>query len=103
MSRIGRQVKPKPVIEDLDTIIRQEGKKPIKIESWRFYSIMDALRWMDVDRQKAEDTAKKCGRTHEQITFQVTDKISIELKQRKEKKRAAEEKNIFEGDGSLPD
>ena len=42
MSRIGRQVKPKPVIEDLDTIIRQEGKKPIKIESWRYYSIMDA-------------------------------------------------------------
>ena len=95
--------KLKPVIEDLDAVIRREGKKPIKIESWRFYSIMDALRWMDVDRQKAEDTAKKCGRTHEQITFQVTDKISIELKQRKEKKRAAEEKNIFEGDGSLPD
>lgn len=97
------KVKPKIESEDLTAIIRQEGKKPIKIDSWRFYSIMDALQWMDVDRQKAADTAKKCGRTHEQITFQVTDKISIELKQRKEKKRAAEEKNIFEGDGSLPD
>ena len=97
------KVNPKIETEDLTAIIRQEGKKPIKIDSWRFYSIMDALRWMNVDRQKAEDTAKKCGRTHEQITFQVTDKISIELKQRKEKKRAAEEKNIFEGDGSLPD
>ena len=97
------KVKPKIESEDLIAIIRQEGKKPIKIDSWRYYSIMDALQWMDVDRQKAEDTAKKCGRTHEQITFQVTDKISIELKQRKEKKRAAAEKNIFEGDGSLPD
>lgn len=97
------KVKPKIESEDLTAIIRQEGKKPIKIDSWRYYSIMDALRWMNVDRQKAEDTAKKCGRTHEQITFQVTDKISIELKQRKEKKRAGEEKNIFEGDSSLPD
>ena len=103
MSRIGRQVKPKPVIEDLDTIIRQEGKKPIKIESWRYYSIMDALRWMDVDRQNAEDTAKKCGRTHEEIAFSVTDKITIELKKRRMKNAQKREDTLSDTSGEIPD
>lgn len=103
MSRRGRTVKPKPVIEDLDSIIRQEGKKPIKIESWRYYSIMDALRWMDVDRQKAEDTAKKCGRTHEEITFSVTDKITIELKKRRIKNAKKREETLPDTTGEVSD
>lgn len=103
MSRRGRTVKPKPVIEDLDTIIRQEGKKPVKIESWRYYSIMDALRWMNVDRQKAEDTAKKCGRTHEEITFNVTDKITIELKKRRKKNAEKREETLPGSPGEISD
>ena len=103
MSRRGRTVKPKPVIEDLDAVIRQEGKKPIKIDSWRYYSIMDALRWMDVDRQKAADTAKKCGRTHEEITFNVTDKIIIELKKRRMKNAKKREETLPDTAGEVPD
>lgn len=96
-----KKAKIKPVIEDLTAIIRQEGKKPIKIESWRYYSIMDALRWMDVDRQKAEDTAKKCGRTHEEITFSVNDKITIELKKRRKKNAEKREETLPGSSGEI--
>ena len=97
------KVKTKIETEDLTAIIRQEGKKPIKIDSWRYYSIMDALRWMGVDRQKAEDTAKKCGRTHEEITFSVTDKITIELKKRRIKNAKKREETLPDTAGEVPD
>lgn len=97
-----KKAKVKPFIEDLTAVIRRDGKKPIKIDAWRYYSIMDALRWMDVDRQKAADAAKKCGRTHEEISFTVTKEITIELKKER-KKNARKEEALPGSSGEVPD
>lgn len=77
--RRPKQIKPKPYQDDLTAVIRADGKKPVKLAAWRYYSIVDALRWMGLDHVQAHDVAKRCGRTHEKLSFQVNETITIEL------------------------
>ena len=74
-----KQAKQKAYIPDLTATIRKEGKKTFKEESWRYNSILDQVRWMGADRFQAQEIAKRCGRTHEELTFTVGD-FTIELK-----------------------
>ena len=84
--RSGKTLKyPKPRYEDMDAIISKRCHKTEVIDSWRYYSIMDALRWMGAERVEAQDAAKRCCRTHEETTFKVGD-IIIELKPKEETK-----------------
>ena len=76
---------PKPRYEDMDAVISKRGHKTEVIDSWRYYSIMDALRWMGAERVEAQDAAKRCCRTHEETTFKVGD-ITIELMPKEETK-----------------
>ena len=84
--RSGKTLKyPKPRYEDMDAIISKRCHKTEVIDSWRYYSIMDALRWMGAERVEAQDAAKRCCRTHEETTFKVGD-ITIELMPKEETK-----------------
>ena len=74
-----KQLKPKAYIPDLTATIRKEGKKTIREEAWRYYTILDQVRWMGADGMEAQEIAKRCGRTHEELTFTVGD-FTIELK-----------------------
>lgn len=54
-------MRKQPEIEppkDMIAVIRKNGKNPIRLESWRYWSIMDALRWYGLDRLTASDLAK---------------------------------------------
>ena len=42
-----------------------DQKKPIKIEAWKYYEIIDLLRERGVDRQQAYDAAKWAGRARD--------------------------------------
>ena len=82
-------MRKQPEIEppkDMIAVIRKNGKNPIRLESWRYWSIMDALRWYGLDRLTASDLAKWCGRTHEELTRVMVD-ISIELVEERGKKK----------------
>ena len=81
---MAKRVKPKPRIENLVAVIRKDRKDPIRLESWRYWSIMDALQWYGVCRQDASDIAKWCGRSHEELTRTDGD-ITIELKEERGK------------------
>ena len=83
---MNRKIKPKPRIPtyDLVAVIRKSGKNPIRHEAWRFYSILDTLRWLGADLQTATDIAKWCGRSHEELTRTEGD-ITIELKEERGK------------------
>ena len=54
------------------------GRLMAYLENWRYHSIVDALRFMHVERQDAEDAAKRCGKAEFGTTFEVGDaKIRI--------------------------
>ena len=42
-----------------------DQKKPIRIEAWKYYEIVDELRCRGVDYQNACDAAKWAGRVRE--------------------------------------
>ena len=81
-----KEIKPKRRIDRLIAIIRKDRKDPIRLESWRYWSIMDALQWYGVCRQDASDIAKWCGRAHEELTKVIGD-VSIELVEERGKKQ----------------
>ena len=74
----SRIVKPKEYLQDLTAIISKKGEKTFREEAWRYNSILDQVRWMGADRFTAQTIAKRCGRTHEELTFTVGD-FTIEL------------------------
>ena len=75
-----RQIKPKPQIptDELIAVIRKGNKSPIRHEAWRYYSILDTLRWYGVSLEEAKEIAKWCGRTHQQL-MKITGDISVTL------------------------
>ena len=75
-----RRLKPNPQIPtyELVAVIRKGGKSPIRHEAWRYYSILDTLRWYGVDRDTAMDVAKWCGRAHEELSQTLTNGIKEE-------------------------
>lgn len=101
--RSDRKLKyPKPYYEDMTATIKKPGNKKVVIDSWRYYSIMDSLRWMGVDRLIAQDAAKRCCRTHEEVSFNIGD-ISIELKKKEVKKTDGKKKNVLDDPGDVSD
>ena len=77
-----KQVHPKPYLDDLIAVIKRDGKMQTAVEAWKYNSIVDALYWADRNLSYIQrtDAAKKCCRTHEELTFKVGDRITIELK-----------------------
>jgi len=70
--------------DEMMVVIRKNGKNPVRHEAWRYYSILDTLRWFGADRDTAAEIAKWCGRTHEELS-KTTGEITVELKwERKE-------------------
>ena len=51
--------------ERILNIYTPDQKKPIKIEAWKYYEIIDLLRERGVDRQQAYDAAKWAGRARD--------------------------------------
>ena len=80
MSR-RKEIKPKKRIDRLIAIIRKDGRNPIRLESWRYYSILSELRWFGVDYLTATEVAKWCGRTHEEMKMAVNKYVTVELKE----------------------
>ena len=80
MSR-RKEIKPKRRIDRLIAIIRKDGRNPIRLESWRYYSILSELRWFGVDYLTATEVAKWCGRTHEEMKMTVNKYVTVELKE----------------------
>ena len=83
---MAKRVKAKVSIptEELNAVIQKSGKRPIKIEAWRYYSIVDVLRCYGIDRQEAHDLAKWCCRSHEVVSKTIGD-VTIELKKVRKK------------------
>ena len=77
--RKSKQDQPKERIEDLVAIIHYKNREVVRFDSWRYYSILDALRWLGVERQEAMDAAKRVGRTHEELTFKIGENITVRL------------------------
>ena len=101
--RSGKTLKyPKPYYEDMTATIKKPGHKKVVIDSWRYYSIMDSLRWMGVDRLIAQDAAKRCCRTHEEVSFEIGD-ISVELKKKEVKEKNGKAKNVLDDHGDVSD
>ena len=80
MSR-RKEIKPKRRIDRLIAIIRKDGRNPIRLESWRYYSILSELKWFGVDHLTATEVAKWCGRTHEEMKMAVNKYVTVELKE----------------------
>lgn len=53
-----KPVQAKEYIADLTATIRREGKKPFREEAWRYYTILDQVRWMGADGMEAQEIAK---------------------------------------------
>lgn len=93
MTMAKRNVKPKAYIEDLTATIRKEGKRTVAEKSWKYNTILEKVQWMGADRITATDIAKRCGRTHEEITFKVGD-FTIELKANTKGENSGEKKTL---------
>jgi hypothetical protein len=78
-----KEIKPKRRIDRLIAIIRKDGRNPIRLESWRYYSILSELKWFGVDHMTAQEVAKWCGRTHEEMKMTVNKYVTVELKEDK--------------------
>ena len=76
-----KEIEPKRRIDRLIAIIRKDGRNPIRLESWRYYSILSELRWFGVDYLTATEVAKWCGRTHEEMKMAVNKYVTVELKE----------------------
>ena len=76
-----KEIKPKRRIDRLIAIIRKDGRNPIRLESWRYYSILSELKWFGVDHLTATEVAKWCGRTHEEMKMTVNKYVTVELKE----------------------
>ena len=93
MSR-RKEIKPKKRIDRLIAIIRNDGRNPIRLESWRYYSILSELRWFGVDYLTATEVAKWCGRTHEEMKMAVNKYVTVELKEDTNEHNKAKEETL---------
>lgn len=89
-----KEIKPKRRIDRLIAIIRKDGKNPIRLESWRYYSILSELRWFGVDYLTATEVAKWCGRTHEEMKMAVNKYVTVELKEDTNEHNKAKEETL---------
>ena len=93
MSR-RKEIKPKRRIDRLIAIIRKDGRNPIRLESWRYYSILSELKWFGVDHITATEVAKWCGRTHEEMKMAVNKYVTVELKEDTNEHNKAKEETL---------
>ena len=89
-----KEIKPKRRIDRLIAIIRKDGRNPIRLESWRYYSILSELRWFGVDYLTATEVAKWCGRTHEEMKMTVNKYVTVELKEDTNEHNKAKEETL---------
>ena len=89
-----KEIKPKRRIDRLIAIIRKDGRNPIRLESWRYYSILSELRWFGVDYLTATEVAKWCGRTHEEMNMTVNKYVTVELKEDTNEHNKTKEKTL---------
>ena len=93
MSR-RQEIKPKRRIDRLIAIIRKDGRNPIRLESWRYYSILSELRWFGVDYLTATEVVKWCGQTHEEMKMTVNKYVTVELKEDTNEHNKAKEETL---------
>ena len=93
MSR-RKEIEPKRRIDRLIAIIRKDGRNPIRLESWRYYSILSELKWFGVDHITATEVAKWCGRTHEEMKMAVNKYVTVELKEDTNEHNKAKEETL---------
>ena len=93
MSR-RKEIKPKRRIDRLIAIVRKDGRNPIRLESWRYYSILSELKWFGVDHLTAQEVAKWCGRTHEEMKMAVNKYVTVELKEDTNEHNKAKEETL---------
>ena len=89
-----KEIEPKRRIDRLIAIIRKDGRNPIRLESWRYYSILSELKWFGVDHLTATEVAKWCGRTHEEIKMAVNKYVTVELKEDTNEHNKAKEETL---------
>lgn len=66
-------------------VVIRSGRKKETHESWKYYSILDTLRWFGADRFAAHEAAKWCIRAEPGLTKVVQPDISLEIKQEEQK------------------
>ena len=71
--------RPKERIEDLVAVIHYKDREIIRVDSWRYYTILDTLRWLGLGRQEAMDGTKRICRAHEELTFKLGENITVRL------------------------
>ncbi|MBQ1572762.1 MAG: hypothetical protein IIZ78_16650 [Clostridiales bacterium] len=89
-----KEIEPKRRIDRLIAIIRKDGRNPIRLESWRYYSILSELKWFGVDHITATEVAKWCGRTHEEMKMAVNKYVTVELKEDTNEHNKAKEETL---------
>lgn len=77
----ARTAKKEPVQERkvVVTILSTDKRKPVVLETWRYWEIVGELRWMGVDYLAATDAAKWCQRAKPGDINRVDD-ILMEVK-----------------------
>lgn len=66
-------------------VVIRSGRKKETHESWKYYSILDTLRWFGADRFAAHEAAKWSSRAEPGLTKVVQPDISLEIKQEEQK------------------
>lgn len=61
-------------------IIRSaDKKKPVVLDTWRYWEIVSELRWMGADRQTAYDAAKLLQQLHHGDSQTLPNGITMEV------------------------
>lgn len=61
-------------------IIRSaDKKKPVVLDTWRYWEIVGALQWMGADRQTSYDAAKWCQQLHPGDSQTLPNGITMEV------------------------
>lgn len=69
----ARTAKKEPVQERkvVVTILSADKRKPVVLETWRYWEIVGELRWMGVDYLAATDAAKWCQKAKPGETCEI--------------------------------
>ena len=94
--------KQKEYLNNLIAIISKPGKQTVEIEAWKHHSIMEALHWFGIERLEAYDAAKRCGRTHEELSFKIGKEKDVTIKLKSEG-REKDGKNLPDAGGRVSD
>ena len=80
---MARPKKEQAPIEPVRMIEIKSGRKRMKFKAWQYYSILDTLRFLNIDLTSATEIAKWAARSKEPGEKQVND-INIKLYEEKE-------------------